>query len=866
LDTVLQVLDQEPSRPVSLNPDVDRDLETICLKCLEKEPSRRYDSAAALADDLEHWLRGEPIQARPSSLRERTLKWARRRPALAALLGVSAASALSLLVLLAFLGQNIAQRAAMVENLETARKDLNTAQDERALTLAETHAAQEKARRIRYDADMQFAHAAWKANNVQGLLSLLEAHRPSDGQEDWRGFEWHYLWRLCHGERLSWQGHTLSSDMPIPGAQIPVLLAFSPDGKTLASTSLDKQIKLWDSATGNQIRALSVADAIASVAFTCDGRCLRLVVPGKERPEMAKARTQRLLTSATGKASPSLAGLCDAFAFQSLSLDGRQSTPTELFDPAQLPAPLSMIAGGPEAISAAVTGCISLKGQMISPGCLALSPDRKTLAIGGISIPILQPGAKQEGAVLLWDLVAGKELAVLKEHDSPVIAVAFAPDGRMLVSAAFDKTIRWDLAAGGEKPTLRSEAAPVVSLAFSRDGKTLISGSGNGTVKLRHADTGQIQTEFIGHENRVTSVALAPDGRTLASASADGIIKLWDPTAAQGPTRTPLKRGALALTCSPEGQVVVLDQGGVLHVLDLLTNCEQRALPLEKGSRTLCWRGGITPDGKTTAIADLQTVWLVDSISGKEHHHLTQSDGLVYTLAFSPDGKILAVGRGSSPTSGEVVLWDVATGTQRATWKGHRGQVVSLAFSPDGKRLASGSLEQTVKVWDVDEGKEVLTIQGHNKGISAVVYSRDGTKLATAGGDHLSIRDAATGKELQTIPLYSHHVVSMAFSPNGARMATAAGIDDEGPPLASRVGGAKIWDLATGQEVLGLGDSTDLVTHIAFSPDGRRLVASRAIGSEFSALTGGASGELLIWNASPTDVAETLSGADANRR
>jgi hypothetical protein len=173
LDTVLQVLDQEPSRPVSLNPEVDRDLETICLKCLEKEPSRRYDSAAALADDLEHWLRGEPIQARPSSLRERTLKWARRRPALAALLGVSAASALSLLVLLAFLGQNIAQRAAMVENLETARKDLNTAQDERALTLAETHAAQEKARRIRYDADMQFAHATWKANNVQGLLKRL---------------------------------------------------------------------------------------------------------------------------------------------------------------------------------------------------------------------------------------------------------------------------------------------------------------------------------------------------------------------------------------------------------------------------------------------------------------------------------------------------------------------------------------------------------------------------------------------------------------------------------------------------------------------------------------------------------------------
>jgi WD40 repeat protein len=369
-------------------------------------------------------------------------------------------------------------------------------------------------------------------------------------------------------------------------------------------------------------------------------------------------------------------------------------------------------------------------------------------------------------------------------------------------------------------------------------------------------------TAFIGHVNSVTSVVLAPDGRTLASASVDGIVKLWDATTTPGPNRTSLDSSVLALTCSPDGKAAVVDQGGAIHVFDPLTGREQNSLPVRKGLGTLV-SGAIAPDGKTVAVVDLVTgVLLIDSTSGKERHRLPMASAVKYTLAFSPDGKILAVGGGSTPKSGEVVLWDAATGRQRATLKGHSNQVVSLAFSPNGQTLASGSLDRMVKLWDAIEGKELQTIQGHNKGVFAVAYSRDGSKLATAGGDTLSIREAATGKELRTLRIYSHHVVGMSFNAEGTRLATAGGEDED----SGRGGGVKLWDLTSGQEVLSLGGSTDIFSHIAFSHDGRQLVSAQMIGSFLMGNFGKSSGELVIWNASSSAAADAPSVNVSNRR
>ena len=863
LDTILQVLEQEPVRPRSLQKTVDRDLETICLKCLDKDPGRRYESAALLADDVERWLHGEPIAARPVGRWARMAKWAKRRPALAALLLVSAGSLLALLILAGFLWQNAERRAEMVQNLQTARNEMEQAQAARDRIVADSRAVEDRARRRHYAADMQFAHAAWKSDNIQALLALLQAHRPREAQKDIRGFEWYYLWRLGHTERFTLHGHRIPADIPVPGGQAPLILAFSPDNKTLASSSLDKQVKLWDCATGKAIRTVPLTDPVASFGFTSDGKGLRLVVAGKKNAQAFQAYIKRIQDVAAGKAKPSLQGLLDTFAFRILPLDGQQPARTEAFDPARLPSPLSTMAimgGGPEMAGLLMTSGIPLKGHVVGPMCLTLSPDRKTLAIGGLSSPVpFQSANRQEGVVLLWDLTSGELRAELKGHDTFITALAFARDGRTLASAGFDKTIRlWDVATARERTILRDQATLVASLAFSRDGKVLICGRADGAVKGWDVNSGQLQTSYLGHVNAVTSLVVTPDGRTIASASVDGIIKLWDATTARGPIRQRLDRSVLALTITPDGQmVIVMEQSGAIHFRDPRTWQAARTIRLQKPLPVLV-RGAIAPDGKIAAVADYQTVSLVETASGKERHRLQTLKGQNYALAFSPDSRTLAVGRSDSHKSGEVVLWDAAAGKRRATLRGHHDHVNSLAFSPDGRTLASGSLDQTVKLWDVVEGKEVLTIPALGKGVSAVAYSWDGTKLAVAAGDKLSIRRAATGEELLTLRLYSHHIVEMAFSPDGTRLATAGGEDQD----SLRGGGVKLWDLAAGQEVLSLGGSTEVVTHVAFSPDGQRLVSARLVGGALGIPGMGrqSSGEFVIRSAFRAVANESDSG------
>jgi WD40 repeat protein len=895
LDTLMQVLEQEPPRPRQVKPQVERDLETICLKALHKEPQRRYATAEALAEDLERWLAGEPIQARPTGAWERAVKWARRRPAASALVAVSGASTLCLLVLAGFLWHNAEVRAEALQDLQQARRQQKAAKDEAAVQekrAADKRAevdrleeiaqrerllareAQESARHTLYAADMQLAHAAWQTHSVPGLLGLLERHRPAPGLSDLRGFEWHYLWRLGHGERF-----TLRAHMPPhkPGAaQVdrprfamsdfnPVLLAVSPDGKILASASVadrvkPDRIKLWDLTTGKERRPLPApAGPAASLAFTPDGKGL-VAVTVKELDKGFPVLDRKVINAVmTGQAKPSMQPLLAQFAVQTLPLDADGAKAAAL-DPAHLKAPLSVLAAGPAAFQLLVTGIIPLPGQrIVSPMAVAASPDGKLLAVGGLVTfapkPEAPPVTVQAGAVLLWDVAAGLEKALLLGHGGPVAGLAFAPDGRTLATASFDKTIKlWDVAAARERTTLHGHTAPVFTVAFSGDGKRLASGAVDGIVKVWDPAAGQLLLSCKGHRQSVSSVAWTPDGKALASASMDGLVKVWDLATVQGPPVLKSFGGAVkAVAFTPDGGgVAAVDQGGILLVSDVATGAPRlrHQLKVEFGFN-FC--ATFAPDGRTLAGGGPRaTVELYDVASGQKRQALPGHAGVVYCLAFAPDGKTLAAGSGEAQKAGAIKLWDTVKGRELRTLMGYEGHVQAVAWSPDGKMLAGGAKDGTVKLWEAATGKERLSfLAGPGKeqlgflgwgGVKALAFSPDGRRLAVATGSTITLRDAGTGKVLVTLEGYSHEADSLAFSPDGRRLASGGGEGELG-----RGGGVKLWDTATGLEVLSLGGPSEAISGVAFSPDGSRLATAAVLGPGILFL-GQARGEVTIWD------------------
>jgi hypothetical protein len=492
LYTILQVVDDEPVPPTQLQRRIPRDLETICLKCLEKDPIKRYHSAQALSEDLHRWLADEPILGRRTSRWERTQKWMRRHPAASALLAVTGASAASLMLLAGFLWYNAEMRAEAVQDLGRARGALAAARTERQTALenvqqlakkaaaervkldklqhlAEVEKAKAKTARVEashilFAADMQFAHAAWKTGEMQRLYRLLENHRPAVGQDDLRGFEWHYLWRLSHEECFSFAHQAPRSGL---AKNVPhsVHLAVAPDGTMCASVGADQKIRIWHLESGQLLKTLEgPAQPAVSLAYTHQGKKLQALTV--DNPKVKEDAVENLKDILTRKEPPpSLDHLNTNLSVLTIDIESPEKRQVERFAPARLVTPASLV------LAEQVTerGMVFLKGQrVICPIALALAPDGKTLAIAGIiDMPRAVPASSQEGGVLLWDLGKNEERELRKAHQGPIMAAAFAPDGT-LASASSDGTIKLWNPNGKEHRTLTGHRAPVSALFFPR--------------------------------------------------------------------------------------------------------------------------------------------------------------------------------------------------------------------------------------------------------------------------------------------------------------------------------------------------------------------------------------------------------------
>jgi WD40 repeat protein len=772
------IREEEPPRPSARCKEAPKvrelrgEVDWIVMKALEKDRSRRYETANALARDLERCQRDEPVEASPPSAGYRLRKFLRRNKG-----PVLAVTAIVLLLAAGVVGTTV----GLVEAVRSGR-DAAQARDAAEKDRDRAKEATKTAYDHLYDGRFQVAHRYRKEGNLRQALSLLQELEPQRlpaEAGELRGFEWHFLRQQCElevrsvpleGKGSRFMVGVLSPDgtrylMPArdwgiqlldaaTGRQIGLLdgnfgqneVAFSGDGKRLAAAGSDERLRVWDVASRAEIRTLEIQKgSLWSLALNSDGSRLAVASYGGNNDLV------QVFDVATGKELHALRrpkGGVILLRMQ-FGLDG---------------ARLLLLAEKDLAIwklePGSATLGVQIKAESADLATAALSPDGRRVAT-----------CDEAGALRLWNADDGQPILTVRgERGEGFRYLTFSPDGRWL-AACVDWTgiVVWDAVLGKVVRRWEGHCDWIGGLAFSSDGRRLITVGSDG-IKTWGPWTAEGVRTLPAHGS-VEALAFSRDGRRLTARSFDGVIEVWDLRSGRSLWTTGRQQGGFVRALEPDGErLIVASPKGELTWLDGATGRELGRLPNGPAAPSHL---AFSPDGRLLAITgvDVTAVW--DVRSERPLYNLSGDDLFTVGMTFSPDSRLLGGVAWGDETA--VVVRDAVTGAERLTSRGRFDvdQTVALAFSPDGKWAASGGWGRLVQVWAVADGKDLFTLTGHTDVVHSLAFSPDGRRLASGGDDGVvKLWDLSTGAELLTYRADRDSPVrAVTFSPDGGLLA-----------------------------------------------------------------------------------------------
>jgi WD40 repeat protein/serine/threonine protein kinase len=777
------------------------ELDWIVIKALEKDRNRRYESASAFAADVQRYLHDEPVHACPPSAWYRIRKLARRNKRLA----VMASFVFALLVIaVAVLGVSYAQVQEALQDKTRALEDKQEALQAKSQALEHETGALERERQTSYYQRIALAERQLSAGNVGRAEELL-----NKCPEELRGWEWHFLKRQRYG-----------NPPPLKHSDTVAPIAFSPDGRQIASGCMDGSVQVWDAWTGRVLQSLQNGGAVAArLAYSSDGQLLAAghldgTIRVWKAPTWEVVATfqdrgwiQELAFSPDGQVLVSASGDPNVMLWDMGAKDKREAGRL-------IRAPLEHPAGVKTVV---------------------FSPDGSRLLT-----------ACWDGTVKTWDVTTGQPTSSFHAEFEYGSSAQFSRDARRLAWACRDGVVKvWDTATERMELDLQSNTQWARGVAFSPDGQRLAVAGFDGTIRLLDGATGKEALTIYAHASALISVVFSPDGQRLASGSYDAMVRLWDatpltddPQAAYCVTLTEHTQPVHSVAYSPDGRWLASASRDRAIVWQLSGRAITPRSTL-RGHRGFIMGLAFSPDNRMLASVgsdDTVKLWDLQAPVGDsltELGTIPPKQGTI-SIAFSPDGQFLAIG------SRGIAIYNPRTREELYPFKPTRHPIPALAFSPEGWFCTAGASDPALRIWDVAAEKPIFETRHRANANQTVAVSPDGRLIASSGpafpGNTVTIRDARKPEtELRTLKGHVHYVWTVAFSPDSRYLASGS--------WDSTV---KVWDLAVPEsaEPVTLRGHAGFIRSLAFSPDGRRL----ATGSGYAG-----HGEIKVWDASLWD-------------